>query len=254
MTIVLVPPGWLEADERARRTASEAGAGALVELEPAELHHLKVRRVKDGAAVDLRDGAGLVGAGVLRLSGRVGRVAIESWARAPRPVPLRLAVAAGDRDRFGWLVEKATELGVSDIFPLETALTRGVASRLRGAQVERLRRRALEALKQCGAAWAPVLHPPEPLERFLDREPDGARWLADRAGEPPPTPPPSEPVTIVVGPEGGLTEAERAAARAAGYRPVRLAQHVLRFETAALVAAANVSLARCAGGGRGKHG
>ncbi|HZS33810.1 MAG TPA: RsmE family RNA methyltransferase, partial [Methylomirabilota bacterium] len=231
-----------------------AGAGALVELDPAEVHHLKVRRVKDGAAVELRDGAGLVGTGVLRLSGRTARVAVLSSARAPRPVPLRLAVAAGDRERFAWLVEKATELGVSDIFPLETALTRGVASRLRGAQVERLRRRALEAVKQCGAAWAPVLHPPEPLERFLGRERDGTLWLADRAGEPPPTPPPSRPVTILVGPEGGLTEGERAAARDAGYRPVRLAEHVLRFETAALVAAASVSLARGAGGGRGGHG
>ena len=78
-----------------------------------------------------------------------------------------LGVGAGDRDRFGWLVEKATELGVTEIVPLETERTRGVATGCGPEQLDKLRRRAREALKQCGGAWAPVLREPSPLEAFV---------------------------------------------------------------------------------------
>ena len=68
---------------------------------------------------------------------------------------LTLAVGAGDRDRFAWLVEKAVELGVTAVVPLETERTAGVATRVATTQhLAKLRRQALEAIKQCGAAWA----------------------------------------------------------------------------------------------------
>src|SRR5678809_1184304 len=82
---------------------------------------------------------------------------------AARPAPLRLAVAAGDRDRFAWLVEKATELGVTDMFLITTEHTAAVATRMREGQLARVRRRAIEAVKQCGAAWAPEVHPAQPM-------------------------------------------------------------------------------------------
>jgi 16S rRNA (uracil1498-N3)-methyltransferase len=170
--------------------------------------------------------------------------------RSPRPAPLWLAVGAGDRDRFGWLVEKAAELGATDLVPLETERTAGVASRVRDTQLDRLRRQALEAIKQCGAAWAPVVHPPEPLPAFLARATPGQRWLADADGPPPPAALDSSRVTVVVGPEGGLTPAEQGLVREAGYQPVGLAPAILRFETAALAAAAAITTARL----RGQHG
>jgi 16S rRNA (uracil1498-N3)-methyltransferase len=181
------------------------------------------------------------------------QVVVERAEQVARPLPLRLAVAAGDRDRFAWLVEKATELGVTELVPVETDRTAAVASRIREGQLGRLRRRALEAIKQCGAPWAPVVHPACPLAEFLAEALDGERWLADRSGQPPGSGFGIGPVTVLVGPEGGLSDQETQSARAAGFRPLRLAEHVLRFETAAVAAAACAAAARVAQPG-GLHG
>jgi 16S rRNA (uracil1498-N3)-methyltransferase len=234
MIAVLVPPGGV-------------APGDVVSLPPTEAHHLRVRRAGEAVMVDLRDGQGLVGDGLLRGDGDRLEVLVERAERLPPPAPLRLAVGAGDRDRFGWLVEKATELGVTEIVPLETERTAGVASRVRDAQVERLRRRALEAVKQCGAAWAPAVHEATSLEAFLARPPDGPRWLADAGGEPPPAGFGGGALTVLVGPEGGFSGVELGRIRAAGFRPVRFGAQVLRFETAALAAAACAAAARPGG-------
>jgi 16S rRNA (uracil1498-N3)-methyltransferase len=148
------------------------------------------------------------------------------------------------------MAEKAVELGVSTIVPLETARTAGVATRLRNAHREKLRRAVLEATKQCGAAWAPTIEPSLALEEFLARPIQGIGWLADPAGAPPPATLDDTPLTAVIGPEGGFTAEERAALVSAGYRPVALGANTLRFETAALAAAAAAGTARL----RGNHG
>jgi len=237
MITVLLPPGAI-------------AAGDVVPLEPDEVHHLRVRRAGETVAVRLRDGQGFVGTGVVRSEQGSVDVVVERAEQAPRPAPLRLAVAAGDRDRFAWLVEKATELGVTDIVPVETERTAAVASRIRDGQLGRLRRRALEAVKQCGAPWATTVHPAQPLATFLAQALEGARWLADASGPAPPSDFGAGPMTVLVGPEGGLSRGEQESAIAAGFRPVRLAEHVLRFETAALAAAACAAAAR-AGGAHG---
>lgn len=230
------------------------GSGSVIgqrqPVSEAEAHHLRVRRASAGDEVGLRDGAGLVGTGRLASVGREWVVEVARVEHRPRPAPLWLAVGAGDRERFGWLAEKAAELGATDLVPLETERTAGVASRVRAGQVERLQRQALEAIKQCGAAWAPVVHPPESLAQFLARAAPGQRWLADAIGPPPPTALDHSPVTVIVGPEGGLTQAEQELVLGAGYRTVGLAPAILRFETAALAAAAAVTTARL----RGQHG
>jgi 16S rRNA (uracil1498-N3)-methyltransferase len=225
----------------------DTAAGRRQAVSDTEAHHLRVRRASAGDEVALRDGAGLVGAGRLDSVGGGWVVEVVRVERHPRPSPLRLAVGAGDRDRFGWLTEKVAELGVTDLVPLETERTAGVASRVREGQLDRLRRQALEAIKQCGAAWAPVVHPPAPLAGFLAGPAAGLRWLADAAGAPPPGVLDGTPVTVVVGPEGGLSPAERELVRGAGYQPVGLAPAILRFETAALAAAAAVTTARLRG-------
>jgi 16S rRNA (uracil1498-N3)-methyltransferase len=226
--IVLVEPG--------------ARSGELGRLAEGEEHHLRVRRAHDSDPVELRDGAGLVGTGRLRHAAG-WQVEVDTARMVGRPRRLTLAVGAGDRGRFEWLVEKATELGVTDVVPLETQHTAAVATRVRPQHVGKLRRQALEAVKQCGAAWAPEVHQPEPLTAFLARPVEGDRWLADPDGGGPALTRDSA-VTVLIGPEGGLTEAERAAARTAGYRPVRLGPHTLRFETAAVAAAALAVAAR----------
>ncbi len=237
MSTVLVRPG--------------AGiVGATCVLDDDEAHHLRVRRVQADDAVTVRDGAGLVGGGRLRRRGDAWLVEIEQADTAAPPAPLVLAAGAGDRDRFGWLVEKASELGVTSVVPLETARTAGVATKLRGHHLEKLRRQALEAIKQSGAPWAVRVEEPVELARFLEHDSPGVRWLADAAGELPPDTLRNEPVAVIVGPEGGLTQDERERVMAAGYHPVTLGAHTLRFETAAVVAVGAVIAARLRGGER----
>ena len=211
--------------------------GASVRSGPEEAHHLKVRRARAGEPIRVVDGRGQVGHGALQPD---GTVLLSSLEVIVPPPGLTLAVGAGDRDRFGWLVEKSAELGVTDLIPLETERTAGVASRVREQHLERLQRRALEAIKQCGAAWAPVVHPPRPLGDFLAEPGPGIRWLASAGGGNPGGLPPGEPVLVVIGPEGGLSGAELEQLQGAAFIPVRLGPHVLRFETAAMAAACHI--------------
>jgi 16S rRNA (uracil1498-N3)-methyltransferase len=227
-----------------------AVVGTRASLDESEAHHLRVRRARENEGVELLDGSGLTGTGRLVRVGSDWMVEIESAERQPAQPQLTLAVAAGDRERFTWMVEKAVELGVSAIVPLETARTAGVATRLKGAHGARLRRVVLEATKQCGAAWAPTVGPSLALEEFLARPVQGTGWLADPAGSPPPATLDDTPLTVVIGPEGGFTAVERAAVVSAGYRPIGLGANTLRFETAALAAAAAVGMERL----RGNHG
>jgi 16S rRNA (uracil1498-N3)-methyltransferase len=219
-------------------------AGRRVSLDDSEVHHLRVRRARDHERVEVLDGAGLKAIGHLIHDGRQWLVEIGSVERQEPPPELILAVAAGDRERFSWLVEKAVELGVTRIVPLETAHTVGVATRLKLNHLPRLRQSMLDVLKQSGSAWAPSIEEPVSLDQFLQRPLTAPGWLADQAGAPVPSELDSSPLTIVVGPEGGFTEGERMEILRAGYSPVALAAHTLRFETAAVAAAAVASQAR----------
>lgn len=209
-----------------------------IRLDDDEAHHLTVRRAGWPADVSYTDGAGLRGIG--RVSPAGSGLELEPMTResVPRPAARVLAVGAGDRDRFTWLVEKATELGATEIIPVETERTRSVATRLRRGGEERIARRAREALKQCGAAWAPEVHAPVSLSEFLVQH-GGSRgtcWLGDAEGELPGHVPGLIPAIAVVGPEGGLTDDERRSVISAGFAPVRFGPHILRFETAAIAA------------------
>jgi 16S rRNA (uracil1498-N3)-methyltransferase len=219
-------------------------AGKRVRLDDAEVHHLRVRRAREQEQVEVLDGAGLRGAGHLIRAERDWLVELESVHLEPRLPELVLAVGAGDRERFAWLVEKSAEIGVTWIVPLETAHTAGVGRRLKSSHLSRLRHAALEALKQSGAAWVPTVEDPVQLEEFLRRPRAGAGWLADADGGPTPATLNSGPLTIMVGPEGGFSESERAEIIGAGFSPIVLSAFTLRFETAALTAAAAAAQAR----------
>jgi 16S rRNA (uracil1498-N3)-methyltransferase len=231
MKTVVVPAGSLMANR-------------TVVLQAEERQHLRVRRAVDGEVVRVCDGQGVVAEGRLELEGRRAIVVVGPVERVAPPPPLALAVAGGDRERFGWLVEKCVELGATEIIPLDTARGRHVANRLRPSHLTRLARRAHETLKQCQRAWALDIHRVTPLEEFLAAPRPGSRFLADRAGPLPADIPLTDPVTVAVGPEGGFTADELAGFSAAGYRPACFGTAVLRFETAAMAAAAYISIAR----------
>jgi 16S rRNA (uracil1498-N3)-methyltransferase len=211
--------------------AGTAAPDALVPLDDDEAHHLRVRRAMAGATVELRDGAGLSGTGVLEGGASSWAVRVGQVERTIPAAALVLAVGAGDRDRCAWLPATPTER------------TASVATRVQAKHAERLARRALESIKQSGALWSPRVLAPMPLGELLRARTEGARWIADPEGAPPPASV-TEAVTVLIGPEGGFTAGERAAAAEAGWQAVRLGPHVLRFETAAVAAAACVAAAR----------
>jgi 16S rRNA (uracil1498-N3)-methyltransferase len=231
---VLVEPGTL-------------APGESLTLAEEEAHHLRVRRAADGETLRLLDGAGKVATGQLRWSGKQASVAIGTTTAVDPFPPLVLAVGAGDRERFGWLAEKAAELGVTDLIPLATSHAQAVGTRIREEQMGRIQIRAREALKQSGSAWAPRIHSPLSVEQLCARPMDGLRWLAQPGGSPPPAALAREAVTVAIGPEGGWTDDEADRLLAAGYQPIALAAHILRFETAALAAATIIGVARLRG-------
>ncbi len=228
MTALLAAPGDLV-------------VGSTVTLDPMEARHAAVRRLRPGEEVTLLDGEGLVARGGLL---GADQVAVTEVRAVPPPPGLTLAVGAGDRERFGWLVEKAAELGVTDLVPLDTERTRDVAGRVRAPHLERFRARARQAIKQSGSAWAPRVHDARTLDELARRPAEETRWLAEPEGHRPALDTAAGALLAAVGPEGGFTEAERELLIGHGFRPVRLGPHVLRFETAALAVAVLAGAAR----------
>jgi 16S rRNA (uracil1498-N3)-methyltransferase len=219
-------------------------AGTTIGLDDEERHHLRVRRAAEGERVRALDGAGTIAEGVLiRIAGELA-VRIERAEIVPAPPRFALVVGAGDKERFGWLAEKSAELGVTELFPLKAERTRSVAAGIREGHVLALQRRARQAIKQSGAGWAPQIGAPVDVKFAASQGEPDYRWLADATGDPPPELPPDVPLVVVVGPEGGLIPSERETFLAAGFRRVRLAPDLLRFETAALAAAAVVASQR----------
>jgi 16S rRNA (uracil1498-N3)-methyltransferase len=155
-------------------------------------------------------------------------------------------------ERMDTLVEKATELGVHAIQPLECERS---VLRLAGERAQRKREHwqavAVAASEQCGRAWVPQVEPVRSLPQWLqglqvpeaqeDADAVSGRWLLSFSAEAlapgtllqtvktPPT-----ALQVLSGPEGGLSPAEEEAARAAGFRPVTLGPRVLRADTAPL--------------------
>ena len=223
-----------------------AGVGELV-LDADESRHLvKSLRAREGEAVQVFDGYGR------RLDGRVAaadaramRVAVERDTLTPRPaITLTLAQCLPKGGTFDDLVRTAVELGADRIVPLisDRCEVRLDADRAAG-KAERWRAIATEAVKQSGNPWLPEFAPVTPLRKWLATAlPPGHLGLTASLenGSVPVTsmelPAGTRDITVLVGPEGDLSPEEYSAARAAGFRPVRLGAHVLRAETAALYA------------------
>jgi len=158
---------------------------------------------------------------------------------------LWLLFAPIKRGRIDWLVEKATELGVARLQPVVTRRT--VVDRL---NLERLRAHAIEAAEQCERTALPELAKPVKLDALLKSWPFGRTLhFADEAGGEAFAPAPG-PAAILIGPEGGFTDEERAAIRVLPQaRAVSLGPRILRADTAALAA---ISLWMAAAGDWGK--
>lgn len=213
-------------------------------LDGAEAHHLvHVLRISAGQNVTFFDGLGtearaevtaITEGGVELNVGELQSADTEST------VDLTLAAAVPKGDRFDWLIEKATELGVRRFVPLVTH--RSVVNPGEG-KLDKMRRTIVEASKQCGRSRLMELAPPSSWLEFVERDFSAAEcWVADPAGEAFQMSAVfmAAPVVVAVGPEGGFTDGELELATKAGARLVSLGSRILRIETAALAAAALV--------------
>jgi len=174
---------------------------------------------------------------------------LEKLPTSPASARIELYAALIKFDRFEWIVEKATELGVTEIVPVEAARSERGLEKAAGKRVERWRRIALEASQQSRRAHLPEIGEPVPLAQaiartggyryVLDENPGGTSLLqalpAVRIAQ--------DTVAILTGPEGGWTDEERASFTAAGWTLVSMGPLILRAETAVIAALAVVSQA-----------
>ena len=210
--------------------------GAAVALDPGQANYLgNVMRKAVGDDVLLFDGvSGEWLARIVEVGKKRMILTVERQTRAAETLPaLVLAFAPVKRAQTDWLVEKATELGVAALQPVMTRRT--VADRVK---LERLRSIAIEAAEQCGRTILPTIAEPISLDQFLKACGERSLYFADEnGGDPAATAFQPGPAAILVGPEGGWTDEERAAVRAAkGAVAISLGPRILRAETAALAA------------------
>jgi 16S rRNA (uracil1498-N3)-methyltransferase len=222
-----------------------------IRLEGDESRHLsRVRRLGPGDVVEVFDGNGFATRARVTEAGKdwVELVAVGD------PLPdretachLTLATAVPKGERFDWLVEKATELGVDRVVPIVTE--RSVVDP-RGSKLDRLRRAIVEASKQCGRNRLMTLDRPLPWALWLAECSTATPRLIAHPGGVSPTDWPrarqSRRAALAIGPEGGFTEAEVEAARTAGWQVISLGATLLRIETAGLAGCAAI-LANCEG-------
>ena len=191
-----------------------------------------------GETVEIFDGkGGCVEAEIVEISkDRVELVARRSMPDRSPTVNLTLLVAVPKGERFDWLVEKATELGVARLVPLKAA--RSVVDPRMG-KLERLRRVILEASKQSGRSRLMTLEEPVTVTEAIRRESSDIRFIAEAGGLSCGEWPWKQggSVALAIGPEGGWTAEEVALTRDLGWTTVGLGATRLRVETAAIVGA-----------------
>jgi 16S rRNA (uracil1498-N3)-methyltransferase len=231
--VFLVAPGELTA------------AATVVLSGPEGRHAAVVRRLRAGERADLSDGAGTLASGVVTSVGAdVVTVAVRSVYPVPPPSPaitVVQALAKGDRGELA--VEMMTEVGVDAM--VAWSASRSV-TRWEGARGERSLGKwqaiAREAAKQSRRAWMPSVTGPATLDQVAARVAAAACAVVLAADAAIPLSqlalPPGGDVLLVVGPEGGISPAERSALSAAGAVEARLGPTVLRTSTAGAAAAA----------------
>jgi 16S rRNA (uracil1498-N3)-methyltransferase len=230
-------------------------SGQVVDLPPTAARHVQVLRMQPGHSLTLFNGEGGEFSAEVQHMGRSDvRVVVgeHRHVECEAAVQVHLAVGMPANERMDWLVEKATELGVHRITPL---MTERSVIRLTGERAEKKQAHwqavAASASEQCGRNRVPLIDAPERLDAWLAKQTaqdDVVQGvLSLHASTQPLTAMRANAVqkswVLLNGPEGGLTDAEDAAARAKGFVALSLGERVLRAETAALGALALLTLA-----------
>ena len=230
--------------------------GDSIALPPNAARHAQVLRLQPGAAVTLFNGAGGEFDATVQ---QMGRSSVQVQVGAHRALEreamraVHLVVGMPANERMDWLVEKATELGVASVQPV---LAERSVLKLKGERADKKRAHwqgiAIAACEQCGRNRVPQVHEAVALQAWLASvraEPVGATGSRLLLSLVPGAQPLSQaaagtgPVTLLSGPEGGLSLVEEQAALAAGFVAVNLGPRVLRAETAPLAVLAALTLA-----------
>lgn len=214
-----------------------------LELPPAAAHHAsRVLRLRVGDAVEIFDGIGNECQGLIAyLSGKRVTVSEITATVNTRESPLHvvLAQSLSGSEKMDWIIQKSTELGVTEIQPLATERSVAKLTAERAAnRLEHWRQVAISACEQCGRNVLPVIHAPLEIMDWLQKTksitdgkyillPGGAASLHDQAK-------PQRKAVLLIGAEGGFSHAENTAALHCGFIPIRLGARVMRTETAAI--------------------
>lgn len=213
------------------------------DLPPDAAHHAsRVLRLRTGDPVQIFDGLGNERHGTIAEPGGK-RIVVDNIAavHGDRETPLKviLAQALASSEKMDWVVQKATELGVTEIQPIDTERSVARLSAERAAKrLEHWRQVAISACEQCGRNTLPQIHAPQDIMAWLQQMqnvadtkfillPQGASGLHTQAK-------PQGRVALLIGAEGGFTQAESDTALRCGFVPVRMGARVLRTETAAI--------------------
>lgn len=234
--------------ERRCYTPQTLNAGDHVELDQRAHHHLvNVLRMRAADTLVLFNGDGQdYPATLIEASRRVAVTRIDSvqpnHTEAHRKVTLLQAIAKGER--MDWVMQKATELGVHAIQPLQCE--RGAVN-LSGARLDKRLAHwqgvVISACEQCGRSFVPpVLEPcdlgdleSDPEQIGIVLHPGADQTLTEISGS-------AEKVRVAIGPEGGFSDSEAAQLESIGYQKASLGQRILRTETAAIAALAVLNL------------
>ncbi|MDE3737097.1 16S rRNA (uracil(1498)-N(3))-methyltransferase [Pseudomonas resinovorans] len=210
-------------------------------LPEAQAHYIgRVLRLASGDPVQLFDGSGQEYLGELVEVGKKTvrvelRDAFTGMAESPLRVHLGQGLSRGER--MDWAIQKATELGVAQISPI---VSERCEVRLKDERADKRlahwRQVAISACEQCGRSVLPVIHSPVTLADWQRDVQADLKLVLHPVAEPLAGHARPSSLAFLIGPEGGLSEAEVDAAKAAGFHAARLGPRVLRTETAPVVA------------------
>ena len=224
----------------------------LATLSTAEAHHaIHVLRIASGQAINLFDGRGTTAEGVVqKVDRRSVTVLVEARVFTERSKfgTVTIAAATPRGDRIKWMVEKLTELGVDRYVPL---ITERSVSEPGKSKLDKLQATIVEASKQCGRNWLMEIGTPTTLKSLVSDLTDGTSLSISHPYEIEaevslPTEKEVNSHMILIGPEGGFTEAEVEFAVGAGAARLCWPNSILRVETAAITAAVLVGQTRSA--------
>ncbi|GGM04247.1 ribosomal RNA small subunit methyltransferase E [Pseudomonas asuensis] len=212
-------------------------------LPEAQAHYMgRVLRLAPGTAVQLFDGSGHEYKGVLTDIGkRSVLVDIQERISGLAESSLRIHLGQGlsRGERMDWAIQKATELGATEITPI---MTERCEVRLKDERADKRllhwKQVAISACEQCGRSTLPVIHAPVTLTEWIERAEADLKLVLHPVAESMTTHTPPSSLAFLIGPEGGLTDNEVNEAKRAGFVSARLGPRVLRTETAPVVALA----------------